>query len=53
MDVTSPLEVNHIKLVCCAIVHVIVFYLFAIYYLLHECCLSVMNVRMLCFSYNA
>ena len=41
MDVASPLEVNHVKPVCCATVHVIVFYLFAIFHLLHECCLSV------------
>ena len=40
MDVASPLEVNHVKPVCCAAIHVIVFYLFAICYLLHECCLS-------------
>ena len=41
VDVASPLEVNHVKSVCCATILVIVFYLFAICYLLHECCLSV------------
>ena len=53
MDVTSPLEVNHVKHVCCVTILVIVFYLFVICYLLHECSLSVMNVFMLCFSYSA
>ena len=41
MDVASPLEVNHVKPMCCATVHVIVFYLFDICYLLHEFFLSV------------
>ena len=31
MDVASPLEVNHIKSVCCATVHVTVLYLSIIY----------------------
>ena len=53
MDVASPLEVNHIKPMCCATILVIVFYQFAICYLLHECCLLAMNVFMLCFSYSA
>ena len=41
MDVASALEVNHVKPVCCVTVHVLVLYLFAICYLLHECFLSV------------
>ena len=37
VDVTSTLEVNHVKPVC----YVIVLYLVDIYYLLHECCILV------------
>ena len=43
MDVASPLEVNHIKSVCCATVHVTVIYLSVIYYSLHELYYHLMN----------
>ena len=36
MDVASPLEVNHVKSVCCATIHVNVLYLSVICYSLHE-----------------
>ena len=41
MDVASSVEVNHVKSVSCATVHVIVLYLLAICYLLHESCISI------------
>ena len=36
VDIASSLKVNHVKSVCGATVHVIVFYLLVIFYLLHE-----------------
>ena len=43
MDVTSPLEVNHVKSVCCVTIHVTVLYLSVIYYSLHEIYYQLMN----------
>ena len=50
MDVASPLEVNHVYPCVVRLFHVIVLYLFAICYLLHELCYQLMNVCMLSFS---
>ena len=41
MDVASPPEVNHVHPCVVRLFHVIVLYLFAICYALHELCLSV------------
>ena len=41
MDIASLLEVNHVHLCVVRLFHVIVLYLFAICYLLHELCLLV------------
>ena len=41
VDVASPLEVNHVHLCVVRLFHVIVLYLFASCYLLHEIFLSV------------
>ena len=38
VDVASPLEVNHVKSMCCAIVSCDGAYLVTICYLLHELC---------------
>ena len=49
MDVASSLEVNHVKSVCCATVHVIVLYLLlsAIYYMslvtVNECMYAILQ----------
>ena len=38
-----PLEVNHVKSVCCVTIHVTVLYLSVIYYSLHEPDYQLMN----------
>ena len=43
MDVASPLEVNHVKSVCCVTIHVTVLYLSIICYSLHELYYQLMN----------
>ena len=53
MDVSSSLELNHVKSVCCATVHVIALYLFVICYSLHEIYYQLLSECMLSLVYSS
>ena len=53
VDIASTLEVNHVKSMCCATIHVIVFYLFVIGYSLHELYYQLLSECMLSLVYSS